>query len=122
MTCCRVVKWRGGKSKKPSRNTPIKTQSIKKRRKVVEEDDYEEEDDEDNYRPKKSSKAKKSKLTSSRKESKVNNKGRMMSLIPWGSNGQESKKGLAVGLKEKLEDIAKKGQSVYKDVYRRAKV
>ena len=46
-----------------------------------------------------------------------------MEMVPWGSPARGGKgKPKTLGLREKLEDLAKHGQSAYKDVYRRAKV
>jgi hypothetical protein len=58
--------------------------------------------------------------SSSRKGSKIKrSKSRKMELIPWKAT---EKKGIASGLKDRLGQFAKQGQSAYKEVYRRAKV
>lgn len=44
-----------------------------------------------------------------------------MEMVPWGG-GKKKSKPKSLGIREKLEDLAKQGQSAYKDVYRRAKV
>ena len=43
-------------------------------------------------------------------------------LIKWGETYGKASAGLREGLREKLEELAKQGQTAYKDVYRRAKV
>ena len=43
-------------------------------------------------------------------------------LIKWGETYGKASAGLRDGLREKLEELAKQGQTAYKDVYRRAKV
>jgi hypothetical protein len=46
-----------------------------------------------------------------------------MEMVPWGKpSGRKGKKSKSIGIREKLEELAKHGQSAYKDVYRRAKV
>ena len=49
-------------------------------------------------------------------------KNKKLQLKPWGDNGKKGKKGGVSIWKERLEQIAKQGQSAYKEVYRRAKV
>ena len=43
-------------------------------------------------------------------------------LVKWGETYGKASAGLRDGLREKLEELAKQGQTAYKDVYRRAKV
>jgi hypothetical protein len=129
------ARYSGGKAKKA---TPVTKSAAKGKRKPSkfeddeeddddddsDSDDYdgESEDDEDNNRGRrrisKSRSASKSRSTrkgSGRGKGKKGNN----QLIPWGAV-QNYAKGL--NIRGHLEDIAKKGQSVYKDVYRRAKV
>jgi hypothetical protein len=62
---------------------------------------------------------------STQKSSQKNKKNRSrMEMVPWGKpQGRKGKgKSKSIGIREKLEELAKHGQSAYKDVYRRAKV
>ena len=43
-------------------------------------------------------------------------------LVKWGEQYGKASAGLREGLREKIEELAKQGQTAYKDVYRRAKV
>ena len=98
-----------------------------KRRSTVDSDDEEDDDDDDEEEDRRSAKKSKSK-TVSKPKSKSVPKGRgretrsRMELVPWGQNNKQKGKPKSLGLREKLEDLAKHGQSAYKDVYRRAKV
>ncbi len=113
--------FRGGAKGKPVKKAqPI---SKSKRRNRYEddenEDDYDDEEEDDRYY--KSKRGKSSRRTSNRGKSSRGS----FSLIPWSSasNDRESsskKKGPSI--RERLEQIAKSGQSAYKDIYRRAKV
>ena len=109
-----------------------------------EDSDNDHEDDEDKRQPSKGKKTKpvaKSKSNSdrnTRSSSKKNVGGKkqqrnILDLVPWnfggnnkngGSGGNRNNKlnGISVGLRNRLEEIAKSGQAAYKDVYRRAKV
>lgn len=103
-----VVLVRGGKSKKTATKTSRTSKSSRKSR---QDDNDEDEDEEEEY----NSRKKKGRKTPIKKGSK---KGQ---LIPWGTVSSTSISSFS-NLKAKFDDIAKKGQSAYKDVYRRAKV
>lgn len=100
-----------------------------KRRSTIDSDDEEDDadDDDDEEEDRRSSKKSKSKTVAKPKGKSVP-KGRgkdtrsRMELVPWGQNNKPKGKPKGLGFREKLEDLAKHGQSAYKDVYRRAKV
>ncbi len=96
-----------GKSKNES-SKKIKTNSAKKSKFSYDDDD----DFDSKIRPSKRSKQD----TFSRRDRSSKSKSKRMEVIPW-SNVQKGP-----SIRERLEEIAKQGQSVYKDVYRRAKV
>ena len=120
----------GGKSKHPSKSS-IKSKKVPVKRSTKYEDDDDEdeddEDDEDDYKKKPSKKTTKS-TTSNKKGSKKTSTALISTTDKRGK--KKSKRGgiqfptinLNLNLKEKFDDLTKQGQSVYKDVYRRAKV
>ena len=121
------MRIRGGKTSKSSaRKSSVRASSASSRRRAsFEKDDDEDEEDSDDREPPRKSKAK----VASKQKGKTASKGRgndkrsKMELIPWGQPaGGRKGKAKTLGLREKLEDLAKHGQSAYKDVYRRAKV
>jgi hypothetical protein len=123
------LRIRGGKSSKSAvRKTTSRSSSVSSRRKASissDDDDDDDDDDEDDREPPRKSKSK----TTSKPKGKSPPKGRgkdvrsRMELIPWGQSANTRKgKPKSLGFREKLEDLAKHGQSAYKDVYRRAKV
>lgn len=128
-----ALRIRGGKSSKSAlRKTTSRSSSVSSRRKASvssddddDDNDDDDEDEDDREPPRKS----KSKTTSKSKGKSPPPKGRSkdvrsrMELIPWGQSANTRKgKPKSLGFREKLEDLAKHGQSAYKDVYRRAKV
>lgn len=117
--------FRGGAKGKPAKKAqPI---SKSKRRNRYEddedenEDDYDDEEDDDRHY-----KSKRGKSTSRRTSNRGKSNRGSFSLIPWSSanNDRESSSSKKKGpsIRERLEQIAKSGQSAYKDIYRRAKV
>ena len=124
------MRIRGGRTSKSSvRKSSASASSASSRRKATlerdDDDDDDEEEDSDDREPPRKIKAK----VVSKQKGKSVSKGRgkdkrsKMELIPWGSPaGNRKNKPKALGFREKLEDLAKHGQSAYKDVYRRAKV
>ena len=118
----------GGKSKPPSKSSvKSKKVQVKRSTKYDEDDDEDDEDDEDDYKKKPSKKTTKS-TTSNKKGSKKTSTALISTTDKRGK--KKSKRGgiqfptinLNLNLKEKFDDLTKQGQSVYKDVYRRAKV
>ena len=122
------MRIRGGKTSKSSvRKSSVRASSASSRRRasLERDDDDDDEEDSDDREPPRKSKAK----VASKQKGKTASKGRgnekrsKMELIPWGTPaGGRKGKAKTLGLREKLEDLAKHGQSAYKDVYRRAKV
>ena len=121
----------GGKSKPPSKSS-IKSKKVPVKRSTKydedEDEDEDDEDDEDDYKKKPSKKTTKS-TTSNKKGSKKTSTALISTTDKRGK--KKSKRGggiqfpsinLNLNLKEKFDDLTKQGQSVYKDVYRRAKV
>jgi hypothetical protein len=116
--------FRGGaKGKPPKKAQPISKSKRRNRYEDEEdenEDDYDDEEDDDHHY--KSKRGKSSRRTSNRGKSSRGS----FSLIPWSSanNDRESSSSKKKGpsIRERLEQIAKSGQSAYKDIYRRAKV
>ena len=120
----------GGKSKPPSKSSvKSKKVQVKRSTKYDEDDDEDEEDedDEDDYKKKTSKKTNKSTI-SNKKGSKKTSTALISTTDKRGK--KKAKRGgiqfpsinLNLNLKEKFDDLTKQGQSVYKDVYRRAKV
>lgn len=107
---------------KSTKRGASKSSSSSKKKRVIdddEDDDDVEEEDDDLPSKKSGRKAKKSVSSKYNKKSQSSK----FQLIPWGkadSKGKKKRKGLSI--REKLEQIAKQGQSAYKEVYRRAKV
>jgi hypothetical protein len=126
-----VLSIRGGKSpKSSSRKSSSKSSGPSKRKPVYDDEEDDDDFEEDNRRSRKKGKQGSkaaSKPYKSGRSSKSSKSGGM-NLIPWGSGGGKKSKGFALPLpalgdfKDKLQDLAKQGQSAYKDVYRRAKV
>jgi hypothetical protein len=122
---------RGGKSSKSTTRKVSSKGSPSKRKPALdadeddEDDDYEEDDRRSSKKKGRQSSKASGKSYKGGRPSKASKSG-MMNLVPWGSSGGKSKSkgfGLALGdFKEKIQDLAKQGQSAYKDVYRRAKV
>ena len=125
------MRIRGGKSSKSAvRKITSRSSSVSSRKKASinsddDDDDDDDDEDEDDREPPRKSKSK----TTSKPKGKSPPKGRgkdvrsRMELIPWGQSANTRKgKPKSLGFREKLEDLAKHGQSAYKDVYRRAKV
>ena len=121
----------GGKSKPPSTSS-IKSKKVPVKHSTKYEDDDEEdeddEDDKDDYKKKSNKKTSKSTI-SNKKRSKKTSTALISTTDKRGK--KKSKRGggiqfpsinLNLNLKEKFDDLTKQGQSVYKDVYRRAKV
>lgn len=121
----------GGSSRSNVRKSSSRSSSTSSRRKAkVQDDDDDEDGDEDDDRDDERVSSRKSKSkTATKQKGKPVLKGRgketrsRMQLVPWGqpANGRKAKS-KSLGFREKLEDLAKHGQSAYKDVYRRAKV
>ena len=141
-----VLQLRGGKSKASAKK---RAASVASKRKTVshddededddnaydedgndddEEEDYGYDDDEDDEDDDDDRRRRKSAPRKSDKGRGRSGKRGHSQLVPWGSGkGSKSKAGgILAGLvsqsRERLEDLAKQGQSAYKDVYRRAKV
>ena len=136
-----VLQLRGGKSKASAKK---RATSVASKRKAVSHDDDEdeeddgnsfdedEEDDEDDDEEEDDGyddrRKRKGALRKGSKGRGRSGKRGHSQLVPWGSGkGSKSKaSGILAGLvsqsRERLEDLAKQGQSAYKDVYRRAKV
>ena len=127
-----ALRIRAGRTSKASvRKSSTRASSAASRRKASldrddDDDDNDGEDSDDREPPRKT----KSKTASKQKGKSAPVKGRgkdgnrsKMEMVPWGSPARGGKgKPKTLGLREKLEDLAKHGQSAYKDVYRRAKV
>ena len=121
----------GGSSRYSVRKSSARSSSTSSRRKATaQDDDDDEDDDEDDDREEERVSVRKSKSKiATKQKGKPALKGRgketrsRMQLVPWGqpANGRKVKS-KSLGFREKLEDLAKHGQSAYKDVYRRAKV
>mmetsp|Transcript_21590 Transcript_21590/g.21731 ORF Transcript_21590/g.21731 Transcript_21590/m.21731 type:complete len:493 (-) Transcript_21590:143-1621(-) len=98
--------------------TPIKKSKVKRSAYDDEEDEDEEEDDEeDDYKPR-NTRSRRSAFGSRSSKTRSAPQAKKMALVPW-SNAPKS---TGTSWRERLEGIAKTGQSAYKDVYRRAKV
>lgn len=121
----------GGAKKKSS--TKASLQKSKRSARYDEEDnDYddfdEDNDDYDDYDddiPPRSKRGR-SRASNSRRKSKSKGKS-SYSLIPWAQSrpstrDAKSKRKSTFSIRERLQQIAKTGQSAYKDIYRRAKV
>jgi len=101
-----------------------------------DDDDEEEEDNnDDDDRPRKKAKGSSSKGKDKGRGGKSKGKGgrgrggkgkkrrqQRNQLVKWGEQYGKASAGLREGLREKIEELAKQGQTAYKDVYRRAKV
>lgn len=109
---------RGGeKSNKHKKVGFQQSQSKKPKHKRLEDDEDEDENES-------------SKISSKKKNlyTKGASKGKRLQVVVSNKKRKSSKKGgfqlptISINLKDKLDDIAKQSQSVYKDFYRRAKV
>mmetsp|Transcript_29047 Transcript_29047/g.27839 ORF Transcript_29047/g.27839 Transcript_29047/m.27839 type:complete len:623 (-) Transcript_29047:267-2135(-) len=126
-----ALRLRAGRTSKSStRKNAVRTSSSSSRRKKpskTDDDDDEDEDDDNDYKnnsknSRSSSKNKGSKSTQKSSQKNKNSRSKM-EMVPWGKpSGRKGKKSKSIGIREKLEELAKHGQSAYKDVYRRAKV
>lgn len=110
---------RGG-ARKPSKPSSKRVDIKKSRTKRHVEEEDEDDDDDDDFDSKPSKRRSGSYKKLSTKGKKRSAPRGAMQMIPWGSKSAPTKKGSTI--RDRLEAIAKTGQSAYKDVYRRAKV
>ena len=112
---------RGGKKNRVAKDGA--SQPTRKSR--LEEDEEDENGDaeaeQSSFQSRRSKRAKTRHLPKKSKASSKSKAGKKSQLVPWGDKKSEGPS-VVSGLKAKLEDLAKKSQSAYKDVYRRAKV
>jgi hypothetical protein len=105
---------RGGTKKKSSKAKPVPSSRRRNHLSDDDDDDEYENDEEENVR---------SKRHRSKESLKKSGKKGFGSLFSWGTRAKSSKKNKnSPGFREKLDQMTKSGQSVYKDLFRRAKV
>jgi hypothetical protein len=109
----------GGGLRKSSKKTSTTRRALR-----LDDDDDDEEDEEEEIRRKFKSKPSKSKAKKPTKSSHKIKKNFQLVPVKKGKKGSVGLFNLKfpINLKEKLDDLAKTSQTVYKDVYRRAKV
>jgi hypothetical protein len=115
---------RGGASRKSSASRKSAPKPTTSRRRSKAYDDDNDDDDEVDEPVRAPAKKPAAKAKGYKRGAAKGNQ--FMQMVPWGNAKGKGKgkkgPGIALGLREKFEELAKTGQSAYKDVYRRAKV